>query len=81
MSGVCTGTIYTNDNLHFAGRMGNASTGGAMHTRESSNISGGKTRQQGDTITNTVTGVGAAAIWVKTAASAGGSNWQALTLA
>jgi len=79
--GTCTGTVYELSNQHFGGRMSNASTGGAMHTRESTANSGGKTRQAGDTITNTNPGAGGVAIWVKTAASAGGTNWQGLTLA
>jgi hypothetical protein len=81
MLGTCTGTEYTSTNQHAGGRMNNSSTGGAMHTREPTANSGGKTRQPGDTITNTNPGVGGVAVWVKTAASAGALNWQALTLA
>jgi hypothetical protein len=78
LSGVCTGTVYSNSNDHAGGRMANTSSGGAMHTREANNSSGGKVRQPGDTITNTRPGAGGIAVWIKTAASAGPLDWQAL---
>jgi hypothetical protein len=60
--------------------MSNNSSGGAMHTREANNTSGGKVRQAGDSITNTRPRVGGAALWIKTAPSAGALDWQVLTL-
>lgn len=80
MAGVCTGTAYGVSNDHASGRIGNTSSGGAMHTRDSNNASGGKVRQAGDTITNTLPSVGGTAVWIKTAASAGTLDWQALKM-
>lgn len=81
LSGVCTGTVYGVSNDDAGGRMGNTSSGGAMHTRARTNDSGGKMRQPGDSITNTHPVPGGVAVWIKTAASAGSLHWQALTLA
>ena len=80
MTGVCTGTVYGNSNDHASGRMANTSSGGAMHTREANNSSGGKVRQTGDTITNTRPRDGGTAVWIKTAPSAGPLDWRALKL-
>lgn len=80
MSGTCTGTIFTEDNIDGGGRMSNVSTGGQMHTRAAVNNSGGKTRQIGDTITNTAPTTGGTSKWVKVAVSAGGLNWENVTI-
>lgn len=81
MSGTCTGTTFMNTNIDNDGRMGNTSTGGKMHTRSDNNLSGGKTRQIGDSIVNTSPTAAGTAMWVKIAVSSGGSDWQRLILA
>jgi hypothetical protein len=84
MSGTCTGTVFDRSNNALATdgtepRMENTSTDGRMHTCAPTNQSGGKTRQIGDTIENSEYADTEALFWAKTAASAGGSDWNAVT--
>lgn len=84
MANTCTGTVFHRDNDVLATdgtepRMTNTSTGGQMHTRAVSNVSGGKTRQIGDTIENTDYADTEALFWIKTAVSTAALDWKALT--
>lgn len=84
MSGVCTGTVFERSNIIDAaasGRMENLSTGGKMHTRDSVNTSGNKTRQIGDTIENVVPVAAGVALWGKSTAGVGGTNWETVNYA
>lgn len=85
MTGDCTGTVFGRSNkLVQTGathpRMNNGSTGGLMHTRDSDNSSGGKTRQIGDTIENTALTAAGVYLWGKIAASAGTADWKTISL-
>jgi hypothetical protein len=71
MSGTCTGTVYTADNVDVGARMENSSTGGKMHTRSTSNASGAKARRVGDTILNTAPWATGTFAWVRIADGTG----------
>ncbi len=84
MRGRCTGTVYHADNdARRAGKSGgpaeNTSVGGQMHTKAMNNNSGGKMRQSGDTILNTGFPRSGPCKWIKTKASAGGTDWRSVS--